>query len=154
MSDNTEKKVRKNKTRLNEKYRLNIGVNSRRWSDGCPIEVAAYVDCNDNMVTKLIDQETYGGGNVTPFNILPNCVGACAVKKVIFDGDETTVLFADGDKVVLHRHSDDANDRVTAILWALAEKVFGEDVARQIKRVIKYRSSERSDLHNEKLPRR
>ena len=84
---------------------------------------------------------------MTPFNILCNAVGACAVKRIIFDGDETIVLFADGDKVVVKRHPDDKNDPITAVLWALGEKVFGTDLSRQIKRAIKYRSSDREALH-------
>lgn len=139
-----------NKTHLNPAYCIDAGVNSRRYGDGDPIEVAMYIDSNDKLVCRYLDQETANGGSMTPFNIVCNAHGACAIKKIIFDGDETNVLFADGDKVVLHRHSDDANDKVTAVLWALGEKVFGQDVARQIKRAIKYRAADRADLHKEK----
>ena len=145
MSDKSNNST--SKTHLNPAYRIDAGVNSRRYHNGDPIEIANYIDSNENLVCRFIDQNTFEGGEVTPFNILCNAPGACAVKKIIFDDDETIVLFADGDKVVLHRHSDDANDHVTAVLWALGEKVFGTDVARQIKRAIKYRASNRSDLH-------
>lgn len=145
-SGEDSKKVRKNKTRLNKAYRIDAGVNSRRYGDGAPIEVSAFLDDNDNVVVRYIDQETHGGGNVTPFNILCNCSGACAIKQIIFDEDETIVLFVDGDRVSVHRHSEDSDDRVAAVLWAIAEKVFGEDVSRQIKRAIKYRGVERAKL--------
>ena len=142
-----------NKTRLNPAYRIDAGVNSRRYGDGDPIEIATYFDSNDNIVCRYIDQETSEGGVMTPFNILCNAIGACAVKKIIFDEvkDETIVLFADGDKVVVRRHSEDAADQITAVLWALGEKVFGTDIARQIKRAIKYRASNRADLHATKV---
>lgn len=151
MSDNNNNGNKsKNKTHLNKAYRIDAGVNSRRYGDGTPIEIAAFVDSNDALVLRTIDQQTAGGGIVTPFNILCNAVGACAIENIIFDNNETIVLFADGDKVVVHRHQDDQDDRVAAVLWALGEKVFGEDVARQIKRAIKYRGHTRSELHEMK----
>ena len=156
MSDKNKNKNNANKTHLNPAYRIDAGVNSRRYGDGDPIEIATYIDSNDNLVCKYIDQETFEGGVVTPFNILCNAPGACAVKKIIFDEDkdETIVLFADGDKVVVHRHSEDAADQVAAVLWALGEKVFGTEVARQIKRAIKYRASNRADLHAMKVDKK
>ena len=153
-ADNTKKTIRRNRTRLNSIYRLDIGVNSRRYPNGMPIETACGTDANGKWIWHELDQETEKGGKVTPFNILCTATGACAVRQVIFDNDETTVLFDDGDRVVVKRHSSDVNDSITAVLWAIGEKVFGEDLARQIKRVIKYRGVDRNELRNRKVERK
>ena len=150
MSNKDKTKKSRNGTRLNKAFRNGLGINSRRRKCGCPIENCAYLDKNDVEVIKYVDQETSGGGNVTPFNIQCNCDGACAIRKIIFDGDETIVLFADGDRVQLHRFGSDRDDPVTAILWALGQKVFGQELARQINRAIKYRSSTLEQLRMKK----
>lgn len=134
-------KIRKPKTSLNKRNRIaeKITVNSRRYENGDPIEYAIYTNNNGDIVEHLLDTKTENGGSVTPFNILCTCVGACAIRDIIFKGETTIVLFADGDKVVLNRHSDDKPDRVTAVLWALGQKLFGVNLARQINNAIKYR---------------
>lgn len=140
----------RNGTRLNKAFRNGLGINSRRRKCGCPVENCAYLDKDDNEIVKFLDQDTENGGNVTPFNIQCNCDGACAIRKIIFNGDETIVLFSDGDRVQLRRHDKDANDPVTAVLWALGEKVFGTELARQINRALKYRASTIEELRKEK----
>ena len=141
----------KNRTFLNPAYRIDAGVNSRKFKSGYPIALTETYDKETGDVyVRYLDQETADGGCITPFNILCRSIGACAIKQVIFDGDDTIVLFADGDKVVIHRSENDRDDQVTAILWALAKKVFGKDVVKQINRVIKYRSATRAQLRKKK----
>lgn len=149
MNDNTNKKV--SKTRLNKAYRNGLTVNSRKGKNGIGIEYVCYLDQNDVEVTRTIDTNTANGGNMTPFNIQCNCDGACAIRKIIEKGDETIVLFADGDRVVLHRHESDQKDSVTAVLWALGQKVFGTGLARQIHSALKYRTVDTEKIRSSKI---
>lgn len=47
------------------------------------------------------------------------------IKKVIFSGPCTIVLWANGDKTVVKRAEGDKNDREVAVLYAIAKKKFG-----------------------------
>lgn len=47
------------------------------------------------------------------------------IKKVIFSGPCTIVLWANGDKTVVRRAEGDKNDREVAVLYAIAKKKFG-----------------------------
>lgn len=47
------------------------------------------------------------------------------IKKVIFSGPCTIVLWANGDKTVVKRSEGDKNDREVAVLYAIAKKKFG-----------------------------
>lgn len=47
------------------------------------------------------------------------------IKKVIFSGPCTIVLWANGDKTVVKRADGDKNDREVAVLYAIAKKKFG-----------------------------
>lgn len=53
------------------------------------------------------------------FVIRPN------IKKVIFSGPCTIVLWANGDKTVVKRAEGDKNDREVALLYAIAKNKFG-----------------------------
>lgn len=53
------------------------------------------------------------------FVIRPN------IKKVIFSGPCTIVLWANGDKTIVKRAEGDKNDREVAVLYAIAKKKFG-----------------------------
>ena len=50
MSDKSKNNA--NKTHLNPAYRIDAGVNSRKYGDGDPIEIATYIDSNDNLVCR------------------------------------------------------------------------------------------------------
>ena len=47
------------------------------------------------------------------------------IKKVIFSGPCTIVLWANGDKTVVKRAEGDKNDREVAVLYEIAKKKFG-----------------------------
>lgn len=47
------------------------------------------------------------------------------IKKVIFSGPCTIILWANGDKTVVKRAEGDRNDREIAVLYAIAKKKFG-----------------------------
>lgn len=47
------------------------------------------------------------------------------IKKVIFSGPCTIVLWANGDKTIVKRSEGDRNDREVAVLYAIAKKKFG-----------------------------
>ena len=47
------------------------------------------------------------------------------IKKVIFSGPCTIILWANGDKTVVKRSEGDRNDREVAVLYAIAKKKFG-----------------------------
>ena len=146
-----ETKKNRSTTRLNPAFRNELGINSRTYKCGCPVELSIQGDPKGcGVLVRVLDQDTTNGGKMTPFNIQCLSDGACAISKIIFDGDDTIVLFADGDHVHLHRHGSDANDPVTAVLWALGEKVFGTELARQIHRAIKVRGRTIEQLRDEK----
>lgn len=153
---NTDDKTKKsrNGTRLNKAFRNGLGINSRKYGCGRPVENSLRIENGCFPVFGYVDQEVKDGGNVTPFNIQCNCDGACAIRKIIVDQDETIVLFQDGDRVQLHRHPSDTNDLVTAVLWALGQKVFGTELARQINRAIKYRAHTIEELREAKSVRK
>lgn len=56
------------------------------------------------------------------------------IKKVIFSGPCTIVLWANGDKTVVKRAEGDKNDREVAVLYAIAKKKFG-NITRVHKRI-------------------
>lgn len=52
-------------------------------------------------------------------------VSRLKIKKVIFSGPCTIVLWTNGDKTVVKRAEGDKNDREVAVLYAIAKKKFG-----------------------------
>ena len=151
---NESKTKTKNGTKLNKFLRQDCGLNSRRFSDGSPIPVAAFQNKYGRLKERtLIDLEK-AGFEFTTFNIQPAYVGSTAIRSIILNGNETTVIFADGDRVVLHRHESDADDPVTAVLWALGEKVFGRNLGRQISKALKSRGTTLEALRREKAIRK
>lgn len=158
-TDGTRNVKRTAKTRLNKDFRAPWTVNSRHGIDGEPLVVSqVYVakggEGNKQSVrciTKYLDRNTENGGTVTPFNIIPTCEAACGITKIVKDGDTTTVIFVDGDRVVLTLHKGESYDLHTAVLWALGKKVFGEDLSRQIGRAIDKRLVDVKALHEQKV---
>lgn len=147
--------IKKNRTHISKRLRNNYGINSRTTEDGdlIPYKVLCGEDGLVESITYL-PTKTTPDDNVTPFNILCNCDGACAVKQIIVDGNDMVVLFADGDRVTVTRHTDDKSDPVTALLWALGKKVFGEKLAVQINKALKRRAVTVEKLREDKKARK
>lgn len=85
-----------------------------------------------------------------PMNFLPVAVGACAVRKVIFRGNETIVLFDGGEKVSVVCSEGDKYDKATAVAWALLKFSFGKNFNRQIHKIIETVGIDADALHSEK----
>ena len=147
--------IKKNRTHISKRLRNNYGINSRVTANGDPIPYKVLCD-EDNLVESIayLPTKTDPEDNITPFNILCNCDGACAVKQIIMDGSDMVVLFADGDRVTVTRHTDDKDDPVTALLWALGKKVFGEKISVQINKALKRRAVKIEQLRKDKKVRK
>lgn len=146
---------KKNRTHLSKYLRNCYGINSRVSGCGRPIEYKVLFDPDKGIEgISYLPTGTKPEGNVTPFNIGCNCDGACAIKQIIIDGNDTVVLFADGDRVCVTRHVDDREDHVSAVLWALGKKVFGEKLAPQINKALKRHAVTIEELRKEKAERK
>lgn len=154
--------VRKARVRDNllKKYRLpiNVGTRNPAIKDSNPIYSSIsypYVDdkcTNHGSCCGIVDDENPTswskreslpercheiGKNSIPFNYCLNAVGGCAIKKIIFDGRDTIVLFDSGERTVVTCAETDTYDRMTAVAWGIMKCAFGRNCARQISKAIR-----------------
>lgn len=154
--------VRKARVRDNllKKYRLPINVGTRipAIKDSTPIYSSIsypYVDdkcTNHGSCCGIVDDEKPTswskwaslpercheiGKDSVPFNYCLNAVGGCAIKKIIFDGRDTIVLFDSGERTVVTCAETDTYDRMTAVAWGIMKCAFGRNCARQISKAIR-----------------
>lgn len=145
---------------LFKKYRLPINVGTRipAIKDSTPIYSSIsypYVDdkcTNHGSCCGIVDDEKPTswskwtslpercreiGEKSIPFNYCLNAVGGCAIKKIIFDGRDTIVLFDSGERTVVTCAETDTYDRMTAVAWGIMKCAFGRNCARQISKAIR-----------------
>jgi hypothetical protein len=121
-------------------------VNSRHsMASGLPMPTVAteYSDGSIQVIKRISEDSV-------PFNFLPIAVGAAAVKKVIFKGDQTIVIFDGGERVTVTRSKNDKYDEPTAVAWALLKFCFGKNYNRQIHRIIDKVGIRADKIHSEK----
>lgn len=128
--------------------RFPFTVNSRKnIKTGYDMPTVASIDENGGFrVLKRISKDS------VPMNFLPVAVGAAAVRKVVFKGDETIVIFDGGEKVSVVRSGTDRYDETTAVAWAILKFSFGKNFNRQIHKIIEKVGVHADELHAAKKP--
>ncbi len=171
--------VRKARARDNliKKYRLPINVGTRNPSikDSNPIYSSIsypYVDdkCTNHesccgiaddaepaswsKLAPLPERCHEIGEKSIPFNYCLNAVGGCAIKKIIFDGRDTIVLFDSGERTVVTCAETDTYDRMTAVAWGIMKCAFGRNCARQISKAIRAVGVDADEIRAGKIRRK
>jgi hypothetical protein len=120
------------KDSFRKEARFPYSVNSRKsFMSGLGMPTVATLVGDDGFrVVKRISPDS------VPMNFLPVAVGAAAVRKVVFKGDETIVIFDGGEKVSVVRSENDKYDEATAVAWAILKFSFGKNFNRQIHKII------------------
>ena len=138
---------------LLKKYRLPINVGTRipAIKESTPIYSSiTYLDdqCTDPDTVRKI------GDKSIPFNYCLNAVGGCAIKKIIFDGRDTIVLFDSGERTVVTCAETDTYDRMTAVAWGIMKCAFGRNCARQISKAIRAVGVDADEIRAGKIRRK
>jgi len=118
---------------VNPRYRFPHADNLRyEVTDGKPLATALeFIDGGPGCrAVKRISKDS------VPLKIMPLACGSPSVRNVVFNDNETIVVFDNGDRVAVCCAKEDMFDRHSAVGWALLKYILGNNIGRRIDDII------------------